>query len=112
MASITLFMKHKLRVLRQTIIGIAARLHLVASLLACAPSALGILFGPILYLWPWLIGVVVFYGFVGSDQGAAIAHDFAAREYSAGITVASLLLAWLLVALGCLLAVVSCTPTE
>ncbi|MCK1542039.1 patatin-like phospholipase family protein [Bradyrhizobium sp. 179] len=73
-------------------------------------AALGIIVRPALFLWPWLIGAAAFHAIIRSDQGAAIAHDLVAHEDSTGVTIASLFVAWLLVALGCLLALVASTP--
>lgn len=84
-----------------------AHMRFVRNYLDYTALTLEITVGPLLYLWPWVLGAAVFFAFLGSDQGTSIARSFDAREHAAGITAASLILTWALVAMGCLLALVA-----
>jgi hypothetical protein len=60
-----------------------------------------------LYLWPWMIGVVIFYFLVTSAQGAALAARYFDEEYTLGVVVIAVFLAWLVNAVGCVLSLVT-----
>jgi Patatin-like phospholipase len=71
------------------------------------PLALGVLVGPILYLWPWLIGIAAYYALLNTEQGASIARSFSTEGYATPTVVTLLFLSWLLAAVGCLVALVA-----
>jgi hypothetical protein len=72
-----------------------------------AAALLGAVCGPALYLWPWLLGVVVFATFARSPQGIVLAERYRDDPFRLTDVVACLGACWVAVAVASMLALMA-----
>jgi hypothetical protein len=62
---------------------------------------------PLVYLWPWLVGVGVLAAVISSPQGIVLAERYGEEAHAGRVLVACTLASWLSVVLACLLALMA-----